>query len=133
MKKITVLIKTILLFLLLTGCLWPVPITRTATGSFEQQNLQIDAVFNELMGNKLTICINQKPVIDQSLGNPIFPPYSKDPAWKKSLITYQPLHGNWQGHFVRVESSKGTVYPGSQLYPDCKIFIDDQLICVFSF
>jgi hypothetical protein len=115
--------------LALGGCmLGPVTKKSTAEVVFEQKNLQVTASFNELSMHYLILRINKEVVIDQPIGNPIFPPHTD----RNALVRFRPIRGQWAGHEVVAACNQGTL-ARSRLYPSCQVLLDDEAVATLPF
>jgi hypothetical protein len=115
--------------LALGGCMiGPVTKKSTAEVVFEQKNLQITASFNVLLMHNLILRINKEVVIDQPIGNPVFPPHTD----RKALLRFSLIRGRWAGHEVVAACNQGTL-ARSRLYPSCQVLLDDEPVATLSF
>ncbi len=120
--------------LLLSGCISLTPVTyRSSMATINHETVQITASFNEILANHLSVEFNGTPVIDQSIGNPVFPDYEGDnEKYMRQPIVYKPVSGQWQTKTVIAECALGTP-SGTLLKPVCLIKVDGNDAADFSF
>ncbi len=120
--------------LFLSGCISLTPVTsRSSIATINHETVQITSSFNEILANHLSVNFNGTPVIDQSIGNPIFPEYEgNNEKYMRQPIVFEPVSGEWQTKTVIAECGLGTP-SGTLLRPVCLIKVDGKDVADFSF
>ncbi|WP_211827205.1 hypothetical protein [Kistimonas asteriae] len=120
--------------LFVSGCVSLTPVTyRSSIATINHETVQITSSFNEMLANHLSVKLNGTLVIDQSIGNPLFPEYEgNNEKYMRQPIVFKPVSGEWQTKTVIAECGLGT--PSSTLLrPVCLIKVDGKDVADFSF